>query len=175
MPNDEEKTEEKQNTFDREYVEELRGQSASYRTKLRETETAVEELQRRLKEYEDANKSDVEKLTAEKAALEAERDRLATRAEAEAIDAQVAIACAKANVRDAEAVKALLDRSEITYEGGVVKGVDKAVKALLKEKDYLVDDAGATPPKLGAGGGRPLTGEDEGGIDGLFLKMLKGL
>ena len=174
MPDNGKKAEDRQDTFDREYVEGLRGESASYRTKLRETESAVEELQQRLKSYEDANKSDVEKLTAEKAALEAERDLMKARAEREAIDANIAIACAKANVRDAEAVKALLDRSEITYEGGVVRGVEKAVKALLKEKDYLISSEEA-PPKLGASGGKSLTEGEEGGIDNVFLKMLKGI
>lgn len=59
-------------TFDRDYVEKLRKEAASYRTKLKE----LEPLAQRAKELEDAKKSETEKLAekltaAEKKALDA--------------------------------------------------------------------------------------------------------
>ncbi len=175
MPDNKEAEEKKQDMFDRGYVEELRGESAAYRTKLREAESAVEELRQKLTSYEDANKSDVEKLAAEKAMLEKERDALIANTEKQAIDAAIAVACAKANVVDPEAAQALLDRSEVSYEDGRVKGVEKALKALLKEKEYLVGSSGQPLPSPGVGGSKSLNTEGEGGVDNLFLRMLREL
>jgi hypothetical protein len=56
-------------TFDESYVKQLRGEAAGHRTK-------VGELEARLKEFEDRDKSDLEKATGERDSLKAERDSL---------------------------------------------------------------------------------------------------
>lgn len=65
-PSDPPKTEDEPKTFDAEYVQGLRAQAASYRTKAKR----AEELEQQLQEIEDAKKSDLEKAQARVADLE---------------------------------------------------------------------------------------------------------
>lgn len=58
-------------TFDREYVQKLRQESARYRTEAKEAET----LRKRVKEIEDAEKSDLERTQTRAETAEHERDQ----------------------------------------------------------------------------------------------------
>lgn len=159
--------------FDADYVKELRQENAGWRTKLRDTESQVEALNAKLKKFEDANKSELERLTEEKAALERERDELRNGIEKNAVDTAILIAANREKFIDPDDVAALIDRSEITVIDGKVNGIDKAVKKLIKEKPHLIkgEEAPAPPPAPGAGG-QPLDAS-EGGVDGMFLRALR--
>jgi hypothetical protein len=160
--------------FSREYVEGLRGEAASWRTKLRETESQVEALNAKLRKFEDSQKSELERLTEEKARLEQEKDALEERYTRVAIDSAIKVAATTEGVIDPDAVAALIDRGEITYVDGMVGGVDRALKRLLKDKPYLKKEAEPAPPPSPGTGGQPLDGSDVNGVDGMFYQMLKG-
>lgn len=106
----------------------------------------------RLKEFEDAQKSEAEKLQEQAAKAQetatkatAERDRALRKA-------AVVTAAVKAGAVDPDAVFALLNAEQLTIgDDGQVSGAEEAVKALLDEKTYLV---GTTPPPPGDGGAR---------------------
>lgn len=167
-------TEEATDSFDREYVEGLRGEAAKYRTKLRDTQQEVESLTSKLKKFEDAQKSELERLTEEKAELERRAIDLEREMTESAIQADIKIQAAKLNIIDPEAAVVLIDRNDITYDEGKVTGVDKALKKLLKEKPYLTGEDKEVPPPTPGVGDKPLDGSDVQGIDGAFLGMMKG-
>ena len=146
-------------TFSREYVEELRRENAKYRTSAKESAKQVEDRDAQLKEHEDAGKSEVERLTAEKAALEQtlkDRDEAMTE---QAIRSAVERAAAKAGVINPEAAYRLIDHDELEYEDGKVAGVDRALKTLLKNEPYLVRPDAEPPPPDPGSGGTPIDGE----------------
>lgn len=159
-------------TFDREYVERLRGESASYRTKLRETEKRVEALSSKLSEYEDSQKSELERLTDEKARLEREiidRDRAIAET---AIKADIQVEAASMGLRDPDAAFKLIDISSISYDDGKVAGTKKALEKLIKDKPYLIEEE--TPPPSPGVGGEPIGSADSKDIDKQFLNWMKG-
>jgi len=159
-------------TFSREYVQELRRENAKYRTSAKDATKQVEDLSAQLQEHENAGKSEVERLTAEKAALE---QTLKDRDEAmanEVIRSAVERAAAKAGVIDPEAAYLLIDESALDYADGKVGGVDKALKALLKEKPYLVKSDTQPPPPDPGSGGTPIDATTDTADDEL-LKVMK--
>lgn len=159
-------------TFDREYVEGLRSEAASYRTKLRDTEKRVEALSSKLSEYEDSQKSELERLTDEKAKLEREiidRDRQIAET---AIMANVQVEAAGMGLRDPDAAFKLVDMSSISYEDGKVTGTKKALEKLIKDKPYLIEEE--TPPPSPGTGGEPIGSADSKNIDAQFLNWMKG-
>ena len=151
----------KPETFSREYVEELRRENAKYRTSAKDLAKQVEDRDTRLKEHDDAGKSEVERLTAEKAALEQTlKDRDAAMAN-EVIRSAVERAAVKMGVIDPEAAYLLIDQSDIELDGGKVGGVDKALKALLKDRPYLVKSDAEPPPPDPGSGGTPIDGDKQ--------------
>jgi predicted RNase H-like nuclease (RuvC/YqgF family) len=159
-------------SFDRDYVEGLRGESAGYRKKLRESEQVVETLTKKLSKFESMNKSDLERLTEEKTALEKANEALLAKMDNSAVDTAILLAASKADVVDTDAVKALIDRSDIAVMDGKVVGVDKALKALFKDKPYLLAESEETPPPAAGVGGKPLTNSPKD-VDEAFLGVLK--
>lgn len=140
-------------TFDRATVEGLRSEAASWRTKLRAAEKQVEDLTGKVTKYEDANKSELERLTNEKTRLEATVEEGKRLLEESAVSTAVKLAAARADVIDPDAALALIDRSEINFSDGSTVGVEKALKKLLKDKPYLVKgEEKPVPPTPGAGG-----------------------
>ena len=164
----------KPDTFSREYVEELRRENAKYRTSAKEAATQVEDRDTRLREFEDAGKSEVERLTAEKAALEQTIKDRDTAIVEQAIRSSVESAAAKAGVVDPEAAYLLINQSELDYEDGKVAGVDKALKTLLKDKPYLVKSDTTPPPPDPGSGGTPIEGKTSNANEELLAAMLGG-
>ncbi|QMV85721.1 hypothetical protein HW450_03025 [Corynebacterium hindlerae] len=80
--NDKQHTPEQQDTFDREYVEKLRRENAKYRTKVKELEPQAAKL----KEIEDASKTELDKALERIKTLETE----ASAAQSKALRADVA-------------------------------------------------------------------------------------
>lgn len=121
-------------TFDREYVEKLRKENATYRTKAKEASEAAERIKL---EAERAKLDEVERLKAEKA--DAEKAALEARAEAARARHLMTLA---GKVVDPEDALALAERAGLVTEDGV------DVDALLKAKPYLAPptQAGVTIP-----------------------------
>lgn len=146
----------KAETFDVEYVKQLRSEAAANRKKAAEAEA-------KLKEHEDAKLGETERLTKQVAELTAKAEA-AERARQEAlIRAAIDREAHKQGAVDADAVFALVDRSAVSIgDDGAVGGADKAVKALLEAKPFLKAPAGngtAAVPATGKANGQAPTRE----------------
>jgi len=126
-------------TFSKDYVRELRQESASYRTRAQEAERIA-------KEATDKAKADLE--TAENKVKEA-----ATAAEQRIIRAEMKAAAIKAGMVDLDGLK-LADLSGVKLnEAGEVEGADELMAALKEAKPYLFASSQSTsqtsqkPPK----------------------------
>lgn len=114
---------------------------------------AAEELEK----LKDAELSEVERLGKEKEQLEAKMAEQAKAAEAREqehqamlVRAEVRVSAAALGFQNPNDAYALADLSSVTVEKGEVQGVENALKALAKDKPYLLDavDGGAgTPPR----------------------------
>lgn len=112
----------------------------------------------KLDEIEAANQSELEKATKKAADAEARLQALEAAARAATVKSAVTLAATKADAVDPDAVLALLPSDSVTVgDDGQVTGADDAVKALLKEKPYLV---GKPAPRPGGadGGARSTSG-----------------
>lgn len=122
-------------------IKKLRKEAASYRTRLRELETAEEQRQA-------ATLSEQEKLAKQAAKLQQERDALATELRTERAKAAIARAAGTLGM-DAELAESLaLPRLEYDDEGKPTNA-DKVLKALLGQYPYLA--IGATTTANGNG------------------------
>lgn len=160
-------TETEPKTYGEAYVKELRGESAKHRTERNELRTQVEAMTAKVKGFEDEKKSEVEKLTDDKARLEQElaaKDRDVAERE---VKAKVITAAMKLNIVDPDMAYLALDLAAIDPDDS--QGVTKALKALVKEKPYLV--RGSAPPTPGVGG-PPVKGKKT--TNQMFSDMLKG-
>jgi len=153
-------------------VKGLRQEAASRRVALRESEKQVENLTAKLQKYANADKSELERLTEEKVALETQLINYQAEMEKVAVDTAIKLSAASAEVVDVEAITKLIDRSEIVCDEGQVSGVEKALKRLLKDKPYLGKEP--TPPPAPGTGGQPLDGSDVNGLDNALSEMFKG-
>lgn len=146
------------------HIKSLNAEAAGYRVERNELRKTVEELNARVKAYEDEGKSEVEKLANKVADYEAklaEKDRVINET---AKRSKIMIEVSKLPVVDPDAVYRLLDVSAIENPADI----KKAIGALLKEKPYLVKDSG--PPTPGAGG-TPLKSKKS--PDEQFAQMLR--
>ena len=126
-------------TFSREYVEQLRREAADFRKRATTAEGKVTE-------HEREKLSDAERLTAEATEWKAKATDLESKYQTAIIRAAVDREAMKQGAVDPDAVFALMDRSELQVsDDGTVANTEKAVKALLASKPYLVktEDAGA--------------------------------
>jgi len=165
MPEETEGQEPEVKTFDEDYVRSLRSESAKHRSERNELRKTVEELDAKLKGYEDKSKSEVERITEEKMKLErdlADRDREMAEA---ALKAKVYAEASRLNIVDSEMAYLALDIS--TLDPDDPKSVQKALSSLVKDKPYLLKSA---PPTPGAGG-PPVQGKP--GPEQQFLNLLK--
>ena len=154
-------------TYGEAYVKELRGESAKHRTERNELRTQVEAMTAKVKGFEDANKSELQKLTDNNARLEQElaaKDRDVAERE---VRVKVTSAAAKLNIVDPEAAYLLMDLASIDPDDS--QGVTKALRALVKEKPYLI--RGSAPPTPGVGG-PPVKGKKS--PDQQLMEALKG-
>jgi len=165
MPEETESQEPEVKTFDEDYVRSLRSESAKHRSERNELRKTVEELDAKLKGYEDKSKSEVEKITEEKVKLEqalADRDREMAEA---ALKAKVYSEASRLNIVDSEMAYLALDISSLDPDDP--KSVQKALSSLVKDKPFLLKSA---PPTPGAGG-PPVQGKP--GPEQQFLNLLK--
>lgn len=136
-------------------VKALRKEAATWRTKLRAAEEAEAERQR-------AEMTELERL---KADLEAERQARAQADEqrrAQLVRTQVIAAAAKAGFNDTNDAIALLDMAGLEVgEDGAIDGLDEAITALVKAKQYLVKTASGTISLTNPAGGPQRTTADQ--------------
>ena len=118
--------------FDEAYVKSLRQEAASYRTKLRELERAEEERQR-------AQMSELDRLKADLAEAQEAQAQAVALANERLIRSAVVAEASQAGFADPGDAWRMLDHDGFTVnEHGEVEGVDKAIKALVKTKPYLL-------------------------------------
>lgn len=125
-------------TFSREYVAELRGESATYRTKSKEAESKAEAAEAAAK---------AAKESADKAVQEAK-----TNADQRVIRAELKAIAVAHGMIDMDGLK-LADMTKVTLdEHGEVVGAEDMMKALKESKPYLfkagtTSNPQGTPPK----------------------------
>jgi hypothetical protein len=126
-------------------IETLREQEKQAKRLQRE----LEQAQARLKAIDEEKLSETERLTRQKAELEAALQAERTRSRDMAVRAAIEREAHKQGAVDADVIAALVDRGEIEItDEGQVKGAEKAVRHLLEDKPYLKQSApysGAIP------------------------------
>lgn len=117
----------------------------------RATPADYEDLKAKAAEYDkakEAEKTELEKAQAARERAEAKANEAEARANATLVKAAIMTEASAQGAVDPEVVIALLaGDATITVEGDAVKGAKEAVKALLKDKPYLVK--AATPGRSG--------------------------
>jgi len=119
------------------------------------------DAEKRVKEFEDASKSELDKAKSDAE----EAKKRADAAEKELIEARVSnafLTSSKHSWHDPETALALLDRSEIRIDDdGKIVGVKEAADALAKAKPFLLSDKRSDERSSGGnnGGGKPSGGQ----------------
>lgn len=133
---------EPQQTFEREYVEKLRGENATHRTKLREAEKRAKELETKL---ERAGLDDMGKLKAERDDYANQVETLNAKVREVELKGQLA-----GKVADPDVAMLVISQNDayVTNEGGV------NIEKLLQDKPYLkvAPDPKPGPAPTTAGG-----------------------
>lgn len=147
-------------TFDREYVEKLRKENASYRTKAKEAQEAAEKAKT---DAERAKLDDIERLKAEKADIE----KRAAEAEARAVAAERRAALT-GKVADPQAALKLLEDTHLDDDGQVnVEALLEAYPFLAPQQDTKRVDLPGQKTMPGPKG--DLTAEDFRGKDQAWI------
>ena len=124
-----------QKTFDAAYVQKLRREAAEYRKRLRELEKA-------LKEKEEAELSEQERLQRRVAEYEARLAELERDRQERTLQYEVKLRAAAMGIVDPDAAWRLLDLAAIEFdEDGTPTNIDEALEALVKAKPYLRSQA----------------------------------
>lgn len=130
---------EKLDTFSRDYVENLRKESAAYRAKLRD-------LEARVKADENSKLSEVEKLRNQLTEAEIKAKEYAGQMRAAAIKAEIAISANKRKIADPEVAFRLLDQSAIEFDdSGRPANLDAAIEDLTKRFPILISNNAPNP------------------------------
>lgn len=136
-----------QQKFDADYVRKLRDEAAKYRTQLREAQkelTSLKPAAEKLREIEESQKTEQQKMAERLAALESELQKKAQEAERRAAEAQVIRLAAKAGIDPDVAM--LLDISKIDIEDE-----EKALAILSKLAGPRATGGNAANPGKGTG------------------------
>jgi hypothetical protein len=120
-------------TFDAEYVESLRRENANYRTKNKE-------LSDKVTQFEDAGKTEAQKLADKAVAAEREAETLRKQVRLSSIERNIERAAAKAGV-DAELAMKLIEVDKLELgEDGKVKDIETVIDGLIQKWPHLVAD-----------------------------------
>jgi len=166
-------TEAEPKSYDEDFVHGLNRENAKWRTQVRDLEKQVETLTKVQTDAENSKKTEVERLTEEKARLERELTDRDQAHQTLAIKTEVKLAAQKEGIIDPDAAYALIDLNLIEYDDGKVSGIDKALKALLKDKPYLSGGEKPEPPTPGIGG-EAIGATGKPSLEGEMLRVLKG-
>jgi hypothetical protein len=153
-------------------IKKLSDEAAAHRVRAKAAEQALEAANLKLREYDDKDKSELEK--AQRDAQEAlER---AVKAEEALTKQKLDNAFLESNTvkwKNAKTAMKLIDLSEVKInDDGEVDGMDKAIKALAKSDPYLLDGEapGGGKPPSGGSGGKPPSGGGMATADAEALK-----
>lgn len=122
--------------YDENYVTKLRNENASRRVREKELADTLESLQAKVKEFEDAQLSDQERLTKELQELRESSSANLTRAQSREVDFQLALAAADPTngIGDVKAAIKLIDRDTLEFDNkGNVLNLQDALETLKQE------------------------------------------
>ena len=149
-------------TFNREYVQELRQEAAKYRTQMQALQgklegfadyDALKEAADHWEKHQEAQKGELEKLQEAREKAERERDQALQRAQDTLIRSAFVEAASKAGAANPGDAYLLADRSAVSVnDEGQIEGVEDAVKALV-DAGRLPMAGRATAPGLNGGAG----------------------
>lgn len=132
--------------FDKEYVKEIRDEAASWRTKLREKESAYEQAMAKLKEYEDAKLSVEEKAQRDFEEAKTRAGSMEAKAREAELRYQLAIAAREEGISDLKAAVKLADRELIEYDSaGNITNLPDVIENLRSEYASLFSKNAAAP------------------------------
>lgn len=167
-----EKQEPKQ--YDEDYVHGLNRENAKWRTQVRDLEKQVETLTKFKSDSENSTKTEVERLTEEKSRLERELTDREQAHQALSIETAVKLKAQKDGLVDPDGAYRLIDTNLLEYEDGKVIGLDRAFKALLKDKPYLEGKEEEPEPPTPGVGGEHIDTTGKPSFEKEILKTLKG-
>lgn len=128
--------------FDKEYVESLRGENASWRTKLRDKEKLFEEAMNKLKGLEDASLSVQEKMERDFEEAKTRASQFEAKAQENSLALQIALAAKDEKITDVKAAVKLADRELIEYDNnGQVTNLSTVLEHLKSEYSSLFASA----------------------------------
>ena len=142
-------------TFDQDYVDSIRSESAKYRKRAQEAETQI-------KEHDQAKMSEIDKAQAVATEATAEVEKLTNLLAAERTRNAVTLEATRMDFQDPFDALSLIDVSDLNHDEETgkptAKSVQGALKTLVKDKPYLLkeSDSGSGSADGGARGG---TGE----------------
>lgn len=137
-------------TFDKDYVDSLRSESASWRTKLREKEDALTKIQARLKEFEDSKLTKDEKLAQDLEEYRGRASSFEAQAREKSLALDLALAARDAKITDVKAAVKLADRELIQYDdSGNVMNLSEVIGNLQSEYPSLFGNAAPSVPSPG--------------------------
>lgn len=150
-------------TFDADYVKELRDEAAKWRTELRQLQKNHEAAQKKLKEIEEEELSEKERLEKRLDEREQELNDLQARYREHRLRNATERLARKVGFSDqaAEDAYALVDLAGVTEDDdGQFAGLEKALKDLLKAKPYMAastngQESNIDASKRGKGSKRP--------------------
>jgi len=141
---------EESKTFDKEYVESLRNEAASWRTKLREMETQFSSVQTQLKEFQDAQLTEQEKFTRDFEEAKTKATQFETQAREKDLALQIAMVAREEKIADIKAAVKLADRELIQYDNnGQVSNLADVVASLRTEYPSLFNVPAPVAPNPG--------------------------
>jgi predicted RNase H-like nuclease (RuvC/YqgF family) len=139
-------------------IKELSAENARRRHEAKRLADELEAAKAKLKEHEDADKSETEKLSAQVVELK-ERTAQLIKVNQELSIKNAFLADKKHAWRNPDSAMKLLDLGEVEITNdGTVNGLDKAIKKLAESDSYLLeqpDDEGSGKPPRQASGERP--------------------
>jgi len=149
-------------------VKELSDEAAARRVANKKLQTELDEAKKALKEIEDKDKTEVERLTAENVELKAKLGEKDSSLRQRTLD-NAFLASDKHSWANPETALKLADLSEVEIdEDGKVTGLDKALDKLAKSDPYLLKkDDGNNGGGAGSSGGAVGSGKekDKGALD----------
>jgi len=144
-------TDQGQKNFDLAYVEKLRKEAASSRTKNKDMQAQIDALTASLKAREDAELSDQQKIVKERDALAKQLKAANEAASRRSLDYEAVVLANRLNIVDPDAAVRLLDRSDIEWdEAGNPTNLQTLMEALIDKKPYLKGKTKQEVPDLGA-------------------------
>lgn len=122
----------------------LSDEAAKYRRLRREEREKREAAEKRLRELEDKDKDDSERLSGDLKVVTEERDSLKSKVESFAKEVAIARAIRGKNIADPDYLEHLLDKEKVEYidEDGDINDISEVVDNLLKKKPTLVATGG---------------------------------